>query len=211
MELTKFGHSCVRVEDGNRSLVIDPGAFSDVDSALYGADAILITHEHMDHLDPDKVGDALRRDSRLRVWGPQGALDKLGRLGDQAVAVHGGESFEAAGFAVQTFGDNHAVIHPLTPTIANVGYFVGDAVYHPGDSLVIPPFDVSNLLLPAMAPWAKVSELIDYAVAARAQRVHPIHDFLVKDVYFNVLVNNMNPIIEPFGIEYVPFDEPISV
>ena len=97
------------------------------------------------------------------------------------------------------------------PYIANVGYLVDESVYHPGDSLVIPPFDVSTLLLPAMAPWAKVGEIIDYTVAARAPKVHPIHDFLVKDAYFTILVNTLKPIVEPFGIEYSSFDEPISV
>ena len=211
MQLTKFGHSCVRFDDGDRSLVIDPGAFSNVDAALDGVDAILVTHEHMDHLDVDKVSAALRADSRLRIHAPQAVLDKIDGIGEQGVAVRGGESFDAAGFAIRTFGDQHAVIHPLVPCVANVGYLVADTVYHPGDSLVIPPFGMSTLLLPAMAPWAKVSEIIDYAVAARAAHVHPIHDFLVKDVYFGVLVNNMKPIIEPFGIEYRSFQDPISV
>ena len=28
MQLTKFTHACVRLDDGDRSLTIDPGAFS---------------------------------------------------------------------------------------------------------------------------------------------------------------------------------------
>lgn len=211
MQVTKYGHSCVRFDDGDRSLTIDPGSFSAVDAALDGVHAILVTHEHPDHIDAAKIRAAAQADSALPVYAPQGALDAIGGLGDQGIAVRGSESFEAAGFDLRTFGDQHAVIHPQVPVIANVGFLVNGSVYHPGDSLVVAPFEMSTLLLPAMAPWAKLSEIVDYAVASRARHVHPIHDFLVKDVYFGLLRNVMGPIIEPFGIEYSSFDEPISV
>ena len=57
MRITKFTHSCLRLE-GDGVLVVDPGGFSER-SALTGADAVLITHEHSDHLDVDALSDAL--------------------------------------------------------------------------------------------------------------------------------------------------------
>ena len=36
--LTKFTHSCVRLDDGDRSLIIDPGAFSETDVTRIGAE-----------------------------------------------------------------------------------------------------------------------------------------------------------------------------
>ncbi|MDI5943191.1 MBL fold metallo-hydrolase, partial [Micromonospora sp. DH15] len=50
MQLTKYAHSCLRVEHDGGVLVVDPGVFSDP-GALDGADAVLITHEHPDHVD----------------------------------------------------------------------------------------------------------------------------------------------------------------
>ena len=55
MKMTKFTHSCVRFEQGGNVLVLDPGTFSEVEEALDGANAILVTHEHADHLDRDRV------------------------------------------------------------------------------------------------------------------------------------------------------------
>ena len=54
MRITKHGHACVRVQGDGGVVVIDPGVFTDA-SALDGADAVLITHEHADHVHPDHL------------------------------------------------------------------------------------------------------------------------------------------------------------
>lgn len=211
MELTKYKHSCVRIDEGDRTLVLDPGVFSDADAALDGADAVLITHEHPDHLDADKVRAAAKADSRLRIWAPAPVAESFGDLGEQVVAVGASESFEAAGFAVRTFGGQHALIHPLMPIVPNVAYLIDDAVYHPGDSLVVPPGEVGTLLLPAVAPWSKMAEVIDFAVAVRAPQVLPIHDAIVNGLYLGLLHRNSGPIFGPHGIELRGWDESVKV
>jgi L-ascorbate metabolism protein UlaG (beta-lactamase superfamily) len=210
MQLTKYTHSCVRFDDGERTLVIDPGAFSQLDPALDGADAVLITHEHADHVDAERVRAAAKADPRLRIWAPAGVAETLAELGEQVVAVGAGESFDAAGFSVQTFGGQHALIHPLVPIVANVGYVIGGAVCHPGDSLIVPPVPVSTLLLPSVAPWSKVSEVIDFAVAVRAPKAYPIHDGIVNDYYRGILQNVLAPIAASFGVEFASFGETVS-
>ena len=67
MQLTKLGHACVRLEKDGGVLVIDPGAFSG-DHALDGADAVLVTHEHFDHVVPDSMRAALAAQPGLRLW-----------------------------------------------------------------------------------------------------------------------------------------------
>jgi glyoxylase-like metal-dependent hydrolase (beta-lactamase superfamily II) len=210
MQLTKHVHSCVRLDDGERSLVIDPGGFSDLDSALDGVSAVLITHEHTDHLDHDRVVAAAQADPRLRIWAPAAVAATLLELGDQVVTVGADESFEAAGFAVQTFGGQHALIHPLIPIVANIGFLIDGTVFHPGDSFVVPPAPVNPLLLPANAPWSKISEIIDYAIAVRAPFSYPIHDFMVGEAYGTILRRNLVPIVERFGVDFRGWDEPVS-
>src|SRR3954469_11345834 len=183
MQLTKYGHSCVRIEDGGRSLVLDPGAFSDLDAALDGAHAVLITHEHRDHVDADRLCAAAQADPRLRIWAPRPVAEQLVGLGEQVAEVGPGESFQAAGFDVRTFGGQHALIHPLIPIVANVGYLIGDAVYHPGDSFVVPPSPVQTRLSRAGAPWPKLPEVPDLVIAVRAPKALPIHDGIVNDLY----------------------------
>jgi L-ascorbate metabolism protein UlaG (beta-lactamase superfamily) len=202
MQLTKFTHACVRLSDGERALVLDPGVFSEVDEALDGVAAVLITHEHADHIDVEKLRAAARRDPRLRVWGPAPVVEALGELGEQVVAVGAGESFEAGGFPVRTFGGQHALIHPLIPIVPNVGYLIDGAVYHPGDSFVVPDAEVETLLLPTNAPWSKASEVIDFAVAVRAPRAFQVHDSLVTPVYANIVEGHLTRIAAPFGLDF---------
>lgn len=211
MQLTKYGHSCVRFEDGDRSLVIDPGAFSDVPAALDGVGAVLITHEHFDHLDVDRVRAAAQADPRLRIWAPTSVATTLADLGEQVVAVGPGESFEAGGFAIRTFGGQHALIHPVVPVVANVGYLVDGAAYHPGDSLVVPPVPVRTLLLPAAAPWSRMAEVIDFAVSVRAPHAYGIHDAIVTDAWQAILGRNLEVVAAGFGVEYHPFTEAVTV
>src|SRR6266480_1824931 len=122
MRLTKYSHSCVRFE-GDGVLVIDPGGFSER-AALDGVDAVLITHEHADHLDLDALTEALAGRPAVRIFTPAEVLPKLGDLGSVTTAVGAGDDFTAAGFGVRAYGGRHAVIHPDVPSVANLGYLV---------------------------------------------------------------------------------------
>jgi hypothetical protein len=201
MQLTKYTHACVRLDDGDRQLVIDPGIFSELDQALDGVEAVLITHEHADHLDADRLRAAAKANSRLRIWAPSAVADSLAELGEQVVAVGAGESFDAGGFTVRTFGGQHAVIHPSIPVVANVGYLVA-GIYHPGDSFAVPSEPVSTLLAPLHAPWSKASEVIDFVVAVRAPRVHQVHDSMLTDVGRNIVQTHLARIGAEHGSEY---------
>ncbi len=206
MRLTKFTHACVRLDDGDRALVLDPGVFSEVDEALDGASAVLITHEHVDHVDADRLRAALARDPRLRVWAPPSVAGSFADLGEQVVPVRSGESFDVAGFSVRAFGGQHALIHPAIPVVANLGYLVDGTVYHPGDSFTVPDVAVPTLLLPTSAPWSKAAEVIDFAVAVRAPRTFQIHDSLVTDGYASIVEGHLNRIATPHGVEFRHLD-----
>ena len=185
MRLTKFAHSCVRLDEDSRALIIDPGIFLDdaqLADAFQGADAILVTHEHGDHVNVDAVRAAAAADPGLHVWAPASVATQFVDLGDRVHTVQENESFEAAGFAVQTFGGQHALIHPTVPVVPNVGYLIDGRVYHPGDSLIVPTAPVETLLVPIHAPWSKSAEVVDFVVSVRAGNAHQIHDGLLNDV-----------------------------
>jgi L-ascorbate metabolism protein UlaG (beta-lactamase superfamily) len=203
MQLTKYTHSCVRIDDGDRALVIDPGMFSETAVALDGAHAVLITHEHADHIDAPALIQAAKTNTALRIWAPAAVAQSLTELGDQVTAVGAGESFDAAGFAITTFGGLHALIHPLVGTlVANICYLVDSRVYHPGDSFTVPPVAVETLLIPIHAPWSKIGEVIDFAAAVRAPRAYQIHDALLNDIGSGLVDRLLGTVAATYGTTY---------
>ncbi|MEV7622334.1 MBL fold metallo-hydrolase [Actinoplanes sp. NPDC089786] len=188
MQITKFTHSCLRIE-GDGVLVVDPGGFSER-SALAGADAVLITHEHPDHLDVEAVTEAVRQRPGLTVFVHPDVLPKTEAFAAAVTTVEPGAEFLAAGFTVRAFGGQHAVIHPDVPRIANIGYLISDGtanLYHPGDSYHVPEgTTVETLFVPLHAPWAKVSETIDFVRTVRPERAFALHDGLLNDNGFGI-------------------------
>ncbi|WP_140416411.1 MBL fold metallo-hydrolase, partial [Arthrobacter globiformis] len=121
MKLTKFTHACVRLEKDGQVLVLDPGTFSETAEALDGAHAVLITHEHPDHIDVPAVAAALGDNGGLELFALAGVAQNVRKeapeAADRVHAVEPGTAFDAAGFAVRSFGGQHALIHPQIPVV----------------------------------------------------------------------------------------------
>lgn len=179
MQLTKLGHACVRLSKDGGTLVIDPGAWSGPD-ALAGAQAVLVTHEHADHLAADALRAALAADSGLELWTNSSVAGQFVEFGRQVHAVTHGHTFTAAGFDVHVYGEQHARIVPQVPVIANTGFAVDGEVFHPGDSFTVPEDKIPTLLVPVSAPWLKFAEVADYIGAVAPARGFAIHDAVLS-------------------------------
>jgi L-ascorbate metabolism protein UlaG (beta-lactamase superfamily) len=153
ISLTHFGHACVLAElPGGPRILFDPGTYSAGFEDLTGLDAILITHEHPDHHDPERLADLVTANP-----------------GAQLVTVDGGSS------DVTVLPGDHAMVHPDVPLVRNNAYQVGDQLFHPGDSFTMPSGPVRILLLPAGGPWMKAGEAVDYLRAVAPEIAIPIH------------------------------------
>lgn len=206
MRLTKYTHACVRLDDGDRSLVIDPGSFSEVEEALDGVHDVLITHEHADHVDAEALARVVAGDSSLRIWAPTAVTAQLPQLGDHITPVGPGDAFCAGGFEVTTHGGQHALIHAAIPVVANVGFCVDGLLYHPGDSLEIPTLDIDTLLVPVHAPWSSVGQVIDFLVGVRPSRAFNVHDGLLNERGRDLVTGHLQRFGERHGVTYRPLD-----
>ncbi len=180
MRLTKLGHACARLEKEGSTLVIDPGTLTEYD-ALDGADAVLITHEHPDHLDGGRLEAAVQDNPLLEIWTNRSVAEQLEGLGGHVHTVGKGDAFSAAGFEIGIYGEQHAPVHPDFPVVANIGFFVDGELFHPGDAFTVPDMAVGTLLVPTNAPWMKAAEMIDYLRDLRPARAYSVHDGMLNE------------------------------
>ncbi len=179
MELTHYGHACVLVETAKCRLLFDPGTFADGFEAARDLDAIIITHQHADHLDVERLPALLAANPDAALVADEGsraALDTIGQA-TRARIVGPGERLTFAGEAVDVVGGIHATVHPDIPEITNNAFVVADgAFYHPGDSFHVPDATIDVMGAPASGPWLKVSEAVDFVRAVEPRVAVPIHE-----------------------------------
>ena len=171
--ITKLVHACLLVDlDGTRTL-IDPGTFSWGDerldiSMVEGADRILITHEHADHVSVDFVRAALERSNGAEVE-TTAALR----------AILATEGIDAVTDGTPQFAAPHERI-PIGPGPQNVGFHVAGALSHPGDSHSFVE-TMPILAMPFAAPWGSLTNGADRARLVRPRYVIPIHDWFLSE------------------------------
>jgi len=201
MRFTKLGHACVRLEKDGAVLVIDPGTWSDPAAALAGATAVMVTHEHPDHLDADAVRAALQSSPGLTLWANPAVTAQFPGFGGRVHETRDGDALSVAGFDVHVYGQEHAPIHRDIPLVTNTGFLVDGEVFHPGDSFTVPADPVGTLLVPISAPWLNAGQMIDYFRAVAPARGYGIHDALLNDNGLGLMARMMSLAAAPGGAQ----------
>ncbi len=194
MLLTHLGHSSVLVEVSDRRILIDPGNFSDAWHSLTDLDAILVTHLHPDHVDPNHVPTLVAANPRALVY----VEPQVRSVVDLPAArpIHADTSLDLGGVTVAAVGGRHAVIHRDIPRIGNVGLVLSAAgeptLFHPGDALEAIPSGVDVLAVPAYGPWAAMKETIDFVRDVAAPQGFCIHEGLLNERGWNLVFHRIN-------------------
>lgn len=191
MKITRFGHSCMLVEENDARLLIDPGSFSAGFETLTNIDAIFVSHEHQDHFTLENLRTIKVNNSDAQIFTNEGVGAILEKENIPFTRVGAGGEFKIAGVSIEIIGSDHACIHHSIPLVRNNGYIIADKFYFPGDALTLPGKRVDFLALPIMAPWMRLEEAIDFAVAVGPKICFPVHDGLLKHLtaYHNIPTN----------------------
>ena len=199
MKITHLGHACVLVESAGARILIDPGAFTQGFEELTDLDAVLVTHQHIDHLDVERLPLLLESNPQATLLTEAEAAAELDKVGIDAAALHVGQEHRFGELQINGVGGTHAEIDPAIPRIGNVGVLVSadgePTFFHPGDAYEATPEGVDVLAVPLNAPWAKLSEAVAFAQKIGAGRMFPIHDALLVPLGRGVYLNNLGKLV----------------
>jgi L-ascorbate metabolism protein UlaG (beta-lactamase superfamily) len=203
MNITHLGHACVLVEMDGARILIDPGTLSSDFETLRDLDAILVTHNHDDHLDVPRVLDLIAANPQALVLADPESAPTIG-----ARSVVAGEHVEVAGSTIDVLGRTHAPVYGDFPGGAHVAYLIdGGAFFHPGDSFEVPAVKVDVLALAIGGPWLKLADAIDYVRAIAPRVAVPIHE---RDWAHQPTAQFMIGRFTPEGTAFAPIERGVA-
>lgn len=211
MQITKYEHACLVLENEGNRLVIDPGAYTRPTESLKNVVAIVITHMHDDHCSETQIDRILTSSPGAMIYGTDEVCKRLAAY--QTTAVHHGDFYAHQGFKIEFFGDMHAEIHRSIPLLQNCGVMVNDSLYYPGDSYTKPDREVALLACPTSAPWLKISDVMDFVAAVKPKRCFATHNVLLSDIGHDLNNGRVKQVVEAGGgtFEYLLPGETLNI
>jgi len=177
MKITKLGHCCLIIEVKGIRILTDPGApdYSRMPEEVKNISAVVITHEHADHLHIESLKKVLAQNPQAVVV-TNTAVGKILEKENIAYSkVEDKQDFELQGVKISGFGEKHAEIYESFGQVENTGYMI-DSLCYPGDSFSMPNTQAEILALPVVGPWMKMKEAIEYAKKINPKVAFPVHD-----------------------------------
>lgn len=192
-------------------LIVDPGNFTNIMAVPENVVAIVVTHEHPDHFDPDILAAIYNKNPECVLVSLESITTKMPEHLSRVVTP--GDHVRISPFNLTFFGGKHAEIHSSIPLIDNIGVMINDTLYYPGDSFAAPDIPVEMLALPASGPWFKTSDAIDFMLEVQPKSLfatHNVHNSEPGQALFDRIVGGF---AEHAGITYValPVGESIEL
>jgi len=176
MNITKIGHCCLLIKTKGITLLTDPGEFTVEQNILTDIDAVLITHEHGDHLHTDSLKEILKNNPNAKVITNTSVRALLNKEGIESEVLEDGSQTILSEVSILGIDGKHEEIFEEFGQVQNTGFFIDNKFLYPGDSFIVPNTPVEVLALPVAGPWCKVSDAIQYALKVKPKKAFPVHD-----------------------------------
>lgn len=174
--VTKYPQSCLVLEKGGKRLLIDPGSFVSQKyqpTDLLPIDGILITHEHIDHADPELI-KKLTAGKSIPVIANQSAKTVLGEVVTNLIVDE--EELQVAGFRVMARELPHMAMLDGSPGPQNTGYVIDGVFFHPGDGKELANLTVVSAAIPIAGPDISFRDSLNFALQLGCEKIIPIHN-----------------------------------
>jgi L-ascorbate metabolism protein UlaG (beta-lactamase superfamily) len=201
MKITKHGHACLEVELDSKTLIIDPGSYTEELTNLGNVLALVITHKHDDHCDEAKIAKIKEANPDVQIFGTSEVAARLS--GIDVTTVYHGDYYEVGSFKLEFFGDMHQIIHRSIPLIQNTAVLVNGDLYYAGDSYTPPDVKVKALACPTSAPWLKIGDVMDYIKEIKPAICFPTHNALLSQLGHDLNNSRVKQVTEEHGGKFV--------
>jgi L-ascorbate metabolism protein UlaG (beta-lactamase superfamily) len=201
MKITKHGHACLELEFESKTVIIDPGSYTEELTNLGNVVAVVVTHKHDDHCDEAKIDQIKKDNPAVEIFGTSEVAARLSGMG--VTTVYHGDYYEVGSFKLEFFGDMHQIIHESIPLIQNTAVLVNGDLYYAGDSYTKPDVKVKTLACPTSAPWLKIGDVMDYIHEIKPAICFPTHNALLSQVGHDLNNSRVKQITEELGGKFV--------
>ena len=197
MKVTKLEHATLVFEKDGQTLILDPGFYTRAMDGYHNVVAIVITHNHDDHVHEDQIARIVRDNPDVVILGTKEVADRLASFG--AKSVTHGDHHQLGPFTAEFFGDLHIEIHRSIPLIQNCGVMINDVLYYPGDSYTQPDRKVKCLACPSSAPWLKIGDVMDFVAAVKPEHSFPTHNIHLSEQGHQMNNSRIKQVTEEHG------------
>jgi len=207
MNVKKIGHCCLLINIEKATILTDPGRFSTDQNEITGIDAILITHEHGDHLHVDSLKEVLKNNPEAKVITNSGVAKKLDEAGIPYSLCESRGQTKVNNVLIEALDCKHEEIFEEIGQVQNTGYFIANKLFYPGDSFFDPERPVYVLALPVAGPWCKISDAVRYALRVKPQKAFPVHDGMLQKDKLGSAHHIPEVVFSKNGIEFYAMKE----
>lgn len=207
MTIKKLGHCCLLIKVNDATILTDPGMFSTSQNDLTGINAVVITHEHGDHLHIDSMKAIVKNNPSAAIITNSGVGKQLDAAGIPHQVVEGTAKTSVKGVEIEAFDCKHEEIFEEYGQVQNTGYFIGGELFYPGDSFGTPQREIKTLALPVAGPWCRLPDAIRYAIRMKPQKAFPVHDAVIVKGFRGFASQIVTEILKKHNTAFTHLDE----
>jgi L-ascorbate metabolism protein UlaG (beta-lactamase superfamily) len=176
MKITRYFQSCLLIEESGARILIDPsGQEKDRLKDFGKLDAVLYTHEHMDHFDAE-LAQTFVEQAIAPVYANASTAKQIKA---SKTEVKDGQEFDIAGIKIKAIELSHCLMVDGSESVQNTGYLVNEKLFHPGDGKELEGLNVDTLAAPLSGPDISLKDAYFFTMQVKAKQVIPIHyDYL---------------------------------